>query len=260
MNKKFGRVLKIGVNSYVNNLPLKCAFGKKELSFEYELDFDNPASLSKKCEKNLLDISSISLWRYPYFAKNYELLPEFCISAKGAVKSVKIFSKYKIEGLGDKEIFITSESGSSSSALRYYFKKRFNKDIFENKAHDILTAGCVFLIGDNALKFDASMYDYVYDFGELWEDFFKTPIVYAGIVVRRELADSLRKELIDFCDFSLNEFNVNRDYYYDYALQILANSAMSKKDIKEYFEKLEYKIPQEHFDKTLEMASENGNF
>jgi len=259
MSKKFGRTLKIGVNSYVNNLPLKCAFGKKELSFDYELDFDNPANLSKKCEENLLDISSISLWKYPNFSKNYELLPEFCISAKGAVKSVKIFSKYKLENLGDKEIFITSESGSSSSALRYYFKKKFNKDIFANKAHDILTAACVFLIGDNALKFDASLYDYVYDFGELWEDYFKTPIVYGAIVVRRELADLLRKELINFFEFSLSEFNSNRNYYYEYALQILEKTNADKSYIKEYFEKLEYKIDQEYFDKTLEMASENGN-
>ena len=144
----------LGRVSYINSLPLFCG-GSPELFSVVEAV---PARLNSGVREGALDASLISRWTYTkQIAQNYEILPQFCIGGDGEIFSVKLFSRYPIEELGDKKIFITGESGTSIRAFALICRERYNFDFFANRAGSIAEADAVILAVD--IKIDHSRFE-----------------------------------------------------------------------------------------------------
>ena len=246
---------KMGVNEYVNNIPLKLAFGKN-CGFNFAYTVMPPAFLSGLCAEQKLDISSVSFWAYKAFCDSYELLPNFCISCSGAVKSVKIASQFRLKDISKAPIYVTNESGSSSRAFALYCKKVLGFDLPEHTTKDPSLAKTLFLIGDAALRLNAADYPYCYDFGELFYDAFKMPMVYGAIAVKKELYANLKEPLCALFNKSLEIFEGDKTRYIQDAVKIVNSPQADFLYMKEYFGNFRYKISDVEFERAKNFVFE----
>lgn len=249
----FGKV------SYINSLPLFAA----EVPDFIKIEEGVPSKMNFAVSQQGFDAALISRWTYTAaVAKNYKILPRFCIGGNGEIMSVKLFSKYPIEQLSDKKIFITDESGTSIRAFAFICEKKYHFDFFKNRTADIKTADAVFLIGDAALAFDSSSFLYLYDLGAMWKDFVGIPFIYAAVVVKRECFDKLSPILEKYFDASLFEFSTAPEKTFKRAKTIFAKSTgcdIQDAKLLSYYSKLIYKFDAKIFADSLKFVDENGN-
>lgn len=248
----------LGRVSYINSLPLFCG-GSPELFSVVEAV---PARLNRGVRDGALDASLISRWTYTkQIAQNYEILPQFCIGGDGEIFSVKLFSRYPIEELCGKKIFITGESGTSIRAFALICRERYKFDFFANRAGSIAEADAVFLIGDAALAFDGSFggYSHVYDLGRMWKEFAPVPMIYAVVVVRRNLPFRARARLSDFFGKSVDAFRASPESFFPVAKDMFARSTSSSISdglLDAYYRALIYKFDEKTFYAAIRFVDE----
>ncbi len=252
----------IGRVSYVNSYPLFLS----DFPFDCNIVRNYPAALNEACARGELDASLISLWSYGRIKDTYKILPNFCIAGDGDVKSVILSSKYPIDSLAGKKIFLTPESKSSVSAFRAMCLEKYGFDPYSNRSDSPEGADAVFLIGDAALCFDSSDFNYRYDFGALWKKAMTFPMVYAVVVVKNELFDVLKDGLCEgFCR-SLEIFAKDPALYSrNCAAEFAASSGgklrcLSAEELLDYYNVLVYRLGDADFKKNLLLARKHGAF
>ena len=249
---------RLGKVSYINSLPLFCA-GSVD---GFEIVPEHPARLNALVGEGALDVSLISRWAYSgEIAKNYRVLPQYCIASDGDVMSVKIFSKCALSELAGKKIFITPETGTSSRAFRHVIRKLHGIDIFALERAEIKDADAVLLIGNRALAFDPSPYAYLYDLGEMWRETYKMPMIYAVFAARNDAYDAVAGPLSAYLDESLELFRKKRsDFLLRAQRDFLAYSGMDigMETLDRYYNCLIYKLGRGDFEKSFNFVSEHG--
>lgn len=243
MAHSFGRV------SYINSIPLFCA----EPPFDVREAV--PSELNAAVENGALDISLISRWIYPKVAKDYAVIPDFCIGGDGEIMSVKLFSRVPFGRLGGRKIFITSESGTSIRAFRYSMVKKYRIDILTlPRADGIADADAVLLIGNRALSFDASDYGFVSDLGELWKEVAEVPMIYAVAVAKRGIFDAAEGEVCGYFGKSLELFESQKQHWLDVAARSFEQSEgvpIARSVLEKYYSRLIYKLDGGAFEKSF---------
>lgn len=243
MAHSFGRV------SYINSIPLFCA----EPPFDVREAV--PSKLNAAVESGALDISLISRWIYPKVAKDYAVIPDFCIGGDGEIMSVKLFSRAPLGRLGGRKIFITSESGTSIRAFRYAMVKKYKIDIFAlPRADGIADADAVLLIGNRALSFDASDYGFVADLGELWKEVAEVPMIYAVAVARRGIFGEAEGEVREYFGKSLELFESQKPRWLDVAARRFEQSEgvpIARSVLEKYYSRLIYRFDGGEFEKSF---------
>ena len=248
---------RLGGVSFINSLPF--FYGRTSPIFEIELDV--PSRLNEAARASLREATMISSLAYPLCRDQYEILPDFCIGGDGEIFSVKLFSRYPIEELGDKKIFITGESGTSIRAFALICRERYKFDFFANRAGSIAEADAVFLIGDAALAFDGSFggYSHVYDLGRMWKEFAPVPMIYAVVVVRRNLPFRARARLSDFFGKSVDAFRASPESFFPVAKDMFARSTSSSISdglLDAYYRALIYKFDEKTFYAAIRFVDE----
>ena len=107
-----------------------------------------------------------------------------CIAARGAVRSVLLFSRTPMEQIRT----ISLDTASRSSAmicellLRNFYGLQPEKHRLEAEQHpDVCRTDAFLIIGDRALAYQPSdCWMYRYDIGELWEEKIGLPLVFAA--------------------------------------------------------------------------------
>jgi chorismate dehydratase len=156
---------------------------------------DLPSRLADRLASGELDVALIPSVEYLRGAgSGYEIVPDFAIAARGAVRSVKLFSRVPI---GRIERLALDEGSRTSQSL---------VQIWLDAAHGVRpaveplpmgisplesTADAVLVIGDRAMKVPDSEFCEVVDLGEAWVNLTGLPFVFALWVVRPgvDLAD-----------------------------------------------------------------------
>ncbi len=213
--------------------------------------------MNERVKNGVSDISMISRWVYPSCEKDYAVLPNFCIGGDGEIVSIKLFSKFDIANLDRGSIFITSQTGTSSRAFQKICFERYGFDIFKLPRAPIESADTVILIGDNAMLFDGSNFQYSYDLGELWKDFANCKMLYAVFVIRRELFKELSGRVADYLDASLARFAKSPDSVYARAIEI-SGGRLSLEAIKHYYSRLIFKMDSGDFEKSFNFVKNYG--
>ena len=251
---------KIGRVSYVNSYPLFSA----DFPFDAQIIRDFPANLNAACAAGELDASLISLWSYGRIKDSYKILPNFCIAGDGDVKSVVLASKYPIENLGGKKMYLTPESKSSVGAFKALCLEKYGFDPYLNRVQNQDGADAVFLIGDAALCFKNSAYEYFYDFGALWKKTMSFPMVYAVVVVKNALYETLRSALSQSFAKSLEIFNADPKFWSKKSAEEFAatkpSRELSAEELFEYYKVLVYRLNDSEFKKNLLLAKNYGAF
>ncbi len=137
----------------------------------------------------------------------------------------------------------------------YYCKEILGFNPKANRVLEIDEADVVFVIGDTALKFDETKYAYYYDFGTLFQEAFNVPLIYGAIAVKRDIYEEYESVLIDFFNACLKDFKENEDEYFNACLKSISNKGLDIDFMRDYFSRMEYKISDEAFAKSLEFLS-----
>ena len=179
--------LRVGAVSYLNAKPLY--YRLDEFAPEVVLEMDVPSRLSDKLAAGALDLALIPSVEYLRgAARGYEILPGFAIAARGAVRSVKLFSRVPF---GQIERLALDAGSRTSQALTR---------VWLDEAHGVRpptiellpmgvpieesTADAVLLIGDRAMTVKPAPYFAVVDLAEAWNQLTGLPFVFALWVAR----------------------------------------------------------------------------
>ncbi|MEO0140405.1 MAG: menaquinone biosynthesis protein [candidate division WOR-3 bacterium] len=145
-----------------------------------------------------------------YFAMEGKVFPlkDFCVAARGAVRSVLLFSRVEISGLAGQKIGITKQTATSSALLDVLLRKAFGVNDFVYTEDDLYSRPIAYLsIGDEALYLRKRLRSFpgykAYDLGELWYDWTGLPFVYAIWVIRGDVDETQASELARDLAFAL---------------------------------------------------------
>ena len=205
--------MKIGYIDYVNCYPFYHGIFSHGQCSGHEIIPAYPGILNEMMRKGQLDLSPISSAAYADMQNSLFLLPQFCLSSEGYVRSVVLMSHVPIEELAGKKIGLTSASETSRVLLKILLEKYYDvKGEYEDVKPDAALEGydALLLIGNEALKLPSEPVEYIYDIGDLWMRKTGHPVVFAVFAFQKSLNQQKKEalnEVIDCFEQSLVLFN-----------------------------------------------------
>lgn len=178
---------RIGSVPYLNAKPLVDWFHAPECDAEAEVIYAVPSELAQMLRRKEIDVANVSIFE-GFQNPDLVLIPDISISAIGAVKSVRLFSKVPFEEI--QSVALDTSSLTSAALTRILLKEQFGvSPCYQNHPPQLDTmlkecdAGLI--IGDLKL-FDLMPGVQVYDLGRGWHELTGLPFVYAAWLARRE--------------------------------------------------------------------------
>lgn len=221
-----------------------------------------PSTLSALLEKGDLHLSPFSAIHYPLVSRTVTILPGLCIASQGRVRSVVLASLLPWNQLRGKPVAVVSASATSAAALKILFSNEGMEARVYPAASPLEEinegrAGAALLIGDEGLKFSYSPSTfYWYDLGQVWEEAFGVPLVYALWGIQKNLEQEIVNDLHAFLLSSLNEWERVREEMIGLASQSLS---LPPDFLEEYFSLITYRLgrnEEEGLKKLLKEAEE----
>lgn len=181
-------MLRVGAVSYLNAKPLYHRLTEFAPGVQLEMDF--PSRLADRLAAGSLDVALIPSVEYLRGAGlGYEILPGFAIAARGAVRSVKLFSRVPFGQI--ERLALDSGSRTSQALTRIWLDRTHGVKPGKIELLPIgvpveeSTADAVLLIGDRAMTVSSQPFHAVVDLAEAWNEMTGLPFVFALWVVRR---------------------------------------------------------------------------
>lgn len=188
--------LRISTVNYLNSTPFIYGLRLPEFASLLDVSLDYPAESARKLVADEVDISLIPIGALSEL-KEYHIISDFCIGAKGKVNTVKIFSEVPLEKVDS--IILDYQSRTSVLLARilvdqfWKLKVNFVKG-YESYEKEIFgkTAGLV--IGDRAIGL-LGKFKYEYDLSEAWYKWQNRPFVFAAWVANKPIPSEYVKML-----------------------------------------------------------------
>jgi chorismate dehydratase len=181
--------IRIGSVPYLNAKPQVDWFHSSDCDADVEITYAVPSELARMLREDRLDVANVSIFEG---LQNPELviIPSISISAYGAVKSVRLFSKMPLDQI--RSVALDTSSLTSAALTRILLREQFAvTPIYAHRKPDLTAmlaehdAGLI--IGDLKL-FDLMPGTVVYDLGQAWKDLTGLPFVYACWLARADHA------------------------------------------------------------------------
>lgn len=183
--------MRLGRIDYLNCYPFYYHMLEKQPLKDVTVYPALPSELNRLMAEKSLEMSPISAAAYADITQDALLLPDFCISSAGLVKSVILASRFPIEDLREKKIGLTSASRTSVVLLKLILKKFYSCEPVYLEAGprpNLKDYDAALLIGDDAMTEEIDAAPYRYDLGELWLEKTGLPVVFAVFAVSRAAA------------------------------------------------------------------------
>ncbi len=183
--------IRIGSVPYLNAKPQVDWFHTPDCDADVEISYAVPSELARMLREGRLDVANVSSFE-GLQNPNLVIVPGISISAYGAVKSVRLFSKVPLDHI--RSVALDTSSLTSSALIQVLLCEQFGiTPRYEHHPPDLETmlasydAGLI--IGDLKL-FDLMPGVTVYDLGQGWHDLTGLPFVYACWLARADRACS----------------------------------------------------------------------
>jgi chorismate dehydratase len=235
--------MKIGYIDYLNCYPFYYHMFEKEPLDEVTVVPGHPDELNRMMKAGALDLSPVSAAAYAEIQDEALVLPYFCLSSVGYVKSVVLNSKVPIEELSGRNVGLTTASRTSVVLLKillekYYGLKPNYRPVDPHPSFNDVDAALV--IGNEAMMEHEEPVGYSYDLGDLWLRKTGHPVVFAIFVVSRKAIETdtaLVKRIIASYSLSLQELRTDEDFVVSMAGRRYPGI---KYDIGHYYELLKF--------------------
>lgn len=208
--------MKLGYINYLNCYPFyHHMFCRKPLANTVVPGY--PGELNSLMKDGGLDMSPISAGAYPEMQDRILLLPDFCLSSIGYVRSVVLQSRIPIEDLRYGKIGLTSASRTSVVLLKLLLEKHYGlRPVYvpSNPVPDMERLDAALVIGNEAMIETDRPVPYIYDLGDLWMRKTGYPVVFAVMAVQEKTAGGLIdrvREVADSFRISLDDLRDNRE-------------------------------------------------
>jgi aminodeoxyfutalosine synthase len=197
----------IGKIPYLNSVPFYHHFEQRQ----FKMLPVAPRRMGLLEEKGQIAAGLFSLMDYYRQEEQLDLL-RWCIATRDQVKSVMLFSNHGWRDLDGKLIGITDDTATSVKLLEVLLEEKYNVSATFRRlttgVNDYSAYDAVLLIGDEALhanKFGLDTFELVYDLAKEWYDWQKLPFVFAVWATKKSLPASMKDELGEIIEHSLNE-------------------------------------------------------
>ncbi|MFK7820661.1 MAG: menaquinone biosynthetic enzyme MqnA/MqnD family protein [Planctomycetaceae bacterium] len=216
---------RIGAVSYLNSKPLI-----EGLTAAVPVSLDYPSCLADNLANDRLDVAlvpSIEFFRDP----NYRIVSDACVATRGAVRSVKLYSRVPPGEIN--RLALDEGSRTSATMAKIILAERYG--VFPQleplpMEYDTAQtdADAILLIGDRAMSDPDEVFVETWDLGSLWTEWTGLPFVFAMWVARgdanvvglaNELATARDRGVAAFDSIALREaesLGLNADDAEDY--------------------------------------------
>jgi len=160
-----------------------------QMADEYELHFDLPSRLADQLSAGELDVALIPVVE-AVAGPDYTVVSDACIACHGPVWSVKLMSR--VAGEQIRTLALDEGSRTSCALTRVLLDRKFGvrpqcvplaiQDDWRDTETD-----AVLIIGDRAMDAGDMDFPFVWDLGELWNDWTGKPFVFAVWAARSGL-------------------------------------------------------------------------
>ncbi|MDR1552953.1 MAG: menaquinone biosynthesis protein [Prevotellaceae bacterium] len=219
--------VKVSAISYLNTIPFIYGLQNSSILSKIDITFDVPSTCAKRLNDNTADIGIVPVAVIPSLPE-YHIISNFCIGAKGKVRTVALFSNSNIDRI--KTIYLDNDSRTSALLVQILAHKYW-KITPEFKPLNHLDYGAenvaYMLIGDKV--FDAeNRFAYSFDLSDEWYKFKKMPFVFATWTANKKLNEDFLREFNAALAFGINNIQD--------AIEQQSNG-IDKNTAIEYFEK-----------------------
>jgi len=207
--------MKLGYIDYLNCFPFYYHMFEKQPLDGVEILPAYPGELNQMMRNGDLDLSPISSAAFADVQSDVLVLPYFCLSSIGYVRSVVLNSKLPIENLNGKKVGLTSASQTSVVLLKVLLEKYYQVSpeyVTVSPSPEYQDIDAALVIGNEAMIEPAEPVAYTYDLGDLWIRKTGHPVVFAVFVVRKESLEKYPedvKDVIASYSISLQELRTN---------------------------------------------------
>ncbi|HEY2963301.1 MAG TPA: MqnA/MqnD/SBP family protein [Pyrinomonadaceae bacterium] len=179
-------------------------------------------TLNEEATRGTYDVTAISFHAYAYVADKYTLLPHGASIGDNYGPIVVSREPAKPEDIGNLKIAIPGKLTSAFLALQI-FNSGFSYEVVPfDKIIDAVQSGkcdAGLLIHEGQLFYESKGLHKVLDLGEWWHSRHGLPLPMGGNVIRRELGETLIKEVSRLLRESINYSLTHREDALQYALQ-----------------------------------------
>ncbi len=184
-------MMRIGSVPYLNAKPQVDWFHSADCDTDAAVTYAVPSRLAQMLRDDALDVANVSIFE-ALQNPGLVIVPDISISAYGAVKSVRLFSRVPLPEI--QTVALDTSSLTSNALLQILLKEEFGlSPRYDHHAPDLdamlsqYDAGLI--IGDLKL-FDLMPGTTVYDLGQGWFDLTGLPFVYACWLARKDSASA----------------------------------------------------------------------
>jgi len=220
-------MFKITAISYLNTIPFIYGIRKSGLLENYLLELDVPSASAMKILNHKADIGLVPVALLKDL-KGHRIITDYCIGAKGKVKSVVLLSNKPLQQI--LKISLDYDSLTSVNLVKvlakHYWKihplweNQTAKDINTFENHESLVA-----IGDKTFELKQK-YEYCYDLSEEWYIFTGLPFVFACWIAVSDLPESYVQKFSDAIAYGVGHL--------DEVIKEIPDGTYQNINIKEY--------------------------
>lgn len=208
--------VKISVVSYFNSKPFVYGLDKSDYIKERAtISLDIPSVCAQKLLNNQVDLGLVPVAIIPRL-KEYYILTEYCIGAKGAVKSVMLYSEVPLDEI--KRIYLDYQSESSVALVKVLSRNFWKIDpewlnAPEHYIELIKGSDAGVVIGDRTFALKGK-FKFAYDLSDEWMEYTGLPFVFACWVSNKKLPDDFINEFNKALQYGVN----NKQHVIDAAI------------------------------------------
>ena len=184
-------------DTYIFDAMVNGKIDTEGINFNFILE--DVETLNQKALRGELDITKLSFHAFSYCTKDYQLL--HAGSALGNNCGPLLISKNKIAptNINDLSIAIPGEYTTANFLLHYAFPNANNKIsmVFDNIESAVLNekTDLGVIIHENRFTYKEKGLQKILDLGAYWEEKTQMPIPLGGIVIKRNISDSIKKKV-----------------------------------------------------------------
>ncbi len=164
--------IKVSAVSYTNSKPFVYGIMHSGILNQIDLSLDIPSVCANKLIENQVDIGLVPVAALLHI-KDYQIISNYCIGAKGKVDSVFIFSNKPIHEIKTLQLDAQSRTSNNLSKVLLKFHWKIYPELVQTENADAFVQ-----IGDRTFS-SRNHYPYQYDLAAEWFNFTGLPFVFA---------------------------------------------------------------------------------
>lgn len=189
--------IKVSAVSYTNSKPFVYGIMHSGILDQIDLSLDIPSVCASKLIDNQVDIGLVPVAALLHI-KDYQIISNYCIGARGKVDSVFIFSNKPIQEISTLQLDAQSRTSNNLSKVLLKYHWKINPELVNSDLADAFIQ-----IGDRTFS-NRDHYPYQYDLATEWFNFTGLPFVFAVWASNKPIPEDFKMAFNDALKYGLD--------------------------------------------------------